>query len=152
MKSLLLCIVLSGIVVITANADPASPDPDDWYQNQYAPLWEDHPWDNLEEFSLYFDETIGYRSGDKALVELVSRTWLAESLEGWKSEGWVSSELAGYRSDRLNASSITFKVKWRDEYAGGIEEFSCGWYMADLKDESWVFTQYADIDCAEHDL
>jgi hypothetical protein len=146
------CIILVGPVVFTASADQTPPDPDDWYQNQYAPVWKDHPWEKLEEFMLYFDESIGYHSSDKAPAELLSRAWLAESLAAWRSEGWVSSEVAGYRSDRLNAFAITFKAKWRDEYEGGVEEFSCGWYMADFKEGRWIFTQYADLDCAEHNL
>jgi hypothetical protein len=81
-----------------------------------------------------------------------SRTWLTDSVAGWVADGWQSSVVAEYRSDQLNATTVSFKVKWKDLYEGGHEEYSCGWYMADFDAGRWAFTQYGEIDCAEHDL
>ena len=87
-----------------------------------------------------------------ATKETVRTHGIANGIEEWRSDGWLGSDIAGYQSDLLNATTAVFKVKWRDRYADGNEEFECGWYMADLKSNGWVISQYADIDCAEHDL
>jgi hypothetical protein len=76
--------------------------------------------------------------------------WLGGYLEYWASEGWLSSDLEGLTMDRLNASTASFKASWRDKYADGSETISCGWYLADLRDGKWLFTNYSEIDCAEH--
>jgi hypothetical protein len=134
--------------VLPAFADTSAVD--DWYQNSYAPLWKEAPWDKLEEVLAYYDETLFLHPPDDKMTAVDSREWLARNLANWKSDGWLGSAVAKYRSDQLNTSTAMFKVKWRDWYADGSEEFSCGWYAADLDGESWVFTQYAEIDCAEH--
>jgi hypothetical protein len=83
---------------------------------------------------------------------VTSRLWLSQGIEGWRSDGWVSSILAGYQLDQLNPSTALFKSKWLDLYEDGSEEFSCAWYMADLNGGRWTFTDYAEIECADHDL
>lgn len=150
MKTSIMFIGLIHLLALPAFADTSAID--DWYQNSYAPLWKEAPWDKLEEAMAYYDETLFLHPPDDEITAVDSREWLAGSLAGWKSDGWLGSAVAEYRSDLLNPSTVMFKVKWRDWYADGSEEFSCGWYVADLDGESWVFTQYAEIDCAEHDL
>lgn len=146
------CLGLSLVIALSAGAETSSLTPDDWYQNHYAPLWKDNAWDKLEDFSTFYDETIYVHPPEGEAKAVTSRKWLAKSLREWKSEGWLGGDVAEFQSDQLNLSTVTFKVKWRDWYADDREEFSCGWYLADLKNTGWIFTQYADIDCAEHGL
>jgi hypothetical protein len=142
-----------GLYLLVALSAQAEALPvDDWYQNHYAPLWKENPWDKVEEAAAYYADTIYLHPSDSTITAVDSRQWLAENLEGWRSDGWLGSAVAEYQRDQLNASTAMFKVKWRDWYAGGEEEFSCGWYLADIEGDDWVFTQYAEIDCAEHNL
>ena len=143
---------LSLLVAMSVQADTATQAVDDWYLKQYTPLWKENAWDKLEEATVYYDETIYLHPADGTITPVDSREWLAKSLEGWKSDGWLGSDVAEYRSDQLNPTTVAFKAKWRDWYADGREEFSCGWYIADFDGDRWVFTQYGEIDCAEHDL
>jgi len=140
------------LVTLFVRAESTALAVDDWYQNHYAPLWKEDSWDKLEEASTFYDETLYLHPPEGPMIAVDSRAWLAESLAGWKSDGWVSSVVAEYQSDQLNPSTTMFKVKWRDWYADGHEEFSCGWYVADLEGDGWVITQYGEIDCAEHGL
>jgi len=143
---------LSLLVGLFFGADTMAQEADDWYQNHYAPLWKENSWDKIEEASLYYAETTYLHPPDGTITAVDSREWIARSIAGWKSDGWLGSVIAEYLSDQVNPSTVVFKVKWRDWYADGSEEFSCGWYLADLEREKWLFTQYAEIDCAEHDL
>ncbi len=152
MKTLMWCIGLTWLATLSAQAETAVPTADDWYQNQYAPHWKDKAWDKIDVFTTYYSQTIHVRESDGAIYTADSKPWLGEDLQEWQAEGWLGSDIAAYRSDLLNPTTATFKVKWRDWYDDGSEELSCGWYMADIVDGRWVFTQYADIDCAAHDL
>ena len=152
MKTMTRYIGLSLLVASFFGAETMSQDADDWYQNHYSPLWKEKPWDKVEEGLVYYAATLYLHPPDGAVNTVNSREWLSKSIAGWKSDGWTGSVVAEYQSDHLNQSTVAFKVKWQDFYADGSEEFSCGWYVADLEDERWVFTQYAEIDCAEHDL
>lgn len=152
MKNVLWWVGLSLFVVLSIGAEPAAQDADDWYQNHYAPLWKESPWEKAEEALAFYDQTLGLHPPEGPAVAVSSRAWLFESLEEWKSDGWLGSVVAEYRSDQLNPSTVVFKVKWLDTYVDGEEEFSCGWYMADLDSGGWAFTQYAEIDCAKHQL
>lgn len=154
-RTLLMKISILGIglfVLAALSALAETPAVDDWYRNDYAPLWKEEPWDKLEEALAYYDETLYLHPPGGPVTAVNSREWLARSLAGWQSDGWLGSAVAEYRSDQLNPSTAMFKVKWRDWYADGEEEFSCGWYVADLEGDTWVFTQYAEISCAEHGL
>ena len=152
MKRLCFVTGLSLLVALPALAETTTLSADDWYQNHYAPLWKENPWDKAAEGSAFYNETLYLHPPDGPMTAVASRTWLSNSLATWKSDGWLGSVVAEYRSDLLNSSSVTFKVKWRDWYTDGREEFSCGWYMADLDSDGWAFTQYAEISCADHDL
>lgn len=140
------------LFAMSVQADTTTEAVDDWYLTQYTPLWKENAWDKLEEATVYYDETLYLHPPDGPITPVDSREWLAKSLEGWKADGWLGSDVAEYRSDRLNPTTVAFKARWRDWYADGSEDFSCGWYLADLKGDRWVFTQYGEIDCAEHDL
>ena len=152
MKYLTWCIILSCLAVLSAEAETTVPTADDWYKNQYAPLWKENSWDKLEELAGFYDKTISYHPLDGNITTIRSRPWIAENLQEWKSDGWLGSDIAAIQSDQLNFSTTTFKTMWRDWYADGHEEFSCGWYTADFTGDGWKFSQYVEIDCAEHDL
>ncbi|MEM9531585.1 MAG: hypothetical protein AAGA23_11755 [Pseudomonadota bacterium] len=139
-----------GLVCLFCSAAVAAPDPDDWYQKQYAPLWNDKPWENLEAIVDNYADTVVDHPGDPKGSS--AREWLAAGMKSWRAEGWLSSKVVGYKSDHVNGSMSIFKVKWRDAYEGGSEEDACGWYLADLRDDRWQFTHYADIDCRAHGL
>lgn len=147
-----LAVGASCIFVAAVFAEKPIGDVDDWYQMQYAPQWEEDAWTKGKVFAAFYDEIIVVHSDDGTVTEFKSAPWLEEALAGWEAEGWVGSDVSTYESDKLNPTTTTFKAKWRDWYEDGSEEFSCGWYMADHKDGRWVFTHYADIDCAKHDL
>ena len=123
--------------ILPSMAIAEAPDPDTWYKDQYAPLWADKPWDKISEIVAYYPNDDGE---------------IAESIAGWRAEEWVSSELTGYRSDHLNGTTSTFKVKWLDRYSDGSTESSCGWYLAEYKNDAWGFVRYEDIDCDAHEL
>ena len=152
MKIMISCVGLSLLVALSIRADTMAQDADYWYQNHYAPLWKETPWEKVEKVLAFYDEAIFLHPPESPATAVSSRTWLTNSLEEWKSDGWIGSVIAEYRSDQLNPSTAVFKVKWRDWYNDGREEFSCGWYMADLIGDGWIFTQYAEIDCAEQGL
>jgi hypothetical protein len=125
---------------------------EDWYRNDYVPLWKEAAWDKLEEALRYYDEMISLHPPEGTIVSISSREWLSKSLRQWRSDGWLGSEVTELRSDPLNSTTVAFKAKWRDWYADGSEEYSCGWYVADRDQSTWVITQYAEIDCADHGL
>ena len=152
MKIIISCVGLLLLVTVAGRAETVPPDPDDWYQNQYAPLWKENTWDKVEQAATYYDETVYLHPPDGSLTAVSGLDWLTTAIAGWKADGWLGSAVVGYRSDRLNSSTIAFYTKWHDWYAEGHEDYSCGWYLADLKDNVWVFTQYAEIDCTERDL
>ena len=152
MKHLTWYIVLSFLAVSSAAAETSAPSADDWYKNHYAPLYAENPWEKIDQFAKVFDADFHYHTSDGAAEKTNGATWIEEGITEWKAEDWLSSELASYESDLLNETTAAFKVKWLDSYADGSTVFECGWYLADRKNNNWVFTQYADIDCAEHGL
>lgn len=152
MKTINYIVIALLLAASHAQADATAQSADEWYQDHYAPLWKENAWDKLDAAAVFYDETIYLHPPEGAITAVASREWLADAMQGWKSEGWLGSDVAEFRSDRLNASTVAFKARWRDWYKDGSEEFSCGWYVADLRGGVWVFTQYAEIDCAEHDL
>jgi hypothetical protein len=137
---------------MSAQAQAAKQGADEWYRDHYAPIWKENAWDRLDDAAAHYDKTIHVHppAGDAKLVD--SRQWLANSLQEWKSGGWVGSDIAGYRFDQLNPSTAAFKVKWRNWYVEADEDFECSWYLADARDDAWVITQFAIIDCKEHSL
>ena len=141
-----------GLVTTIAWAQAAVPDPEDWFRNEYAPLWKADPWSKLSAIDEFYDDSITIHPADGAVSAVPSHTWLAQSIDGWRADGWVSSLLAGFRSDRINPSTVLFITKWQDLYADGHKEFSCGWYVADVVDGRWKFTRYEEVGCEGRDL
>ena len=121
----------------------------DWYTSEYAALYFDKPWDKVDELVSHFAESIHDHDDGQ---HYNAREWLSGDIEEWKIDGWIRSELANLEVDRLNASTVAFKAKWRDYYSGGNISHECGWYLADLIDDRWRITEYATITCSEHGL
>jgi hypothetical protein len=126
------------------------PSAEEWYKSKYAPLYRDRPWEKVEEFSEYFAESIHLHDGGKSFVN--SREWISDSLEAWKMDGWIRSEIAELEFDLLNKSTASFKVKWNDSYSGGNIAHECGWYLADFSEDRWLISEYATISCSDHGL
>ena len=148
MKRLLAACLLVAAVAM-AEDDSAIPSANDWYTSEYAPLYLDKPWNKVDELVRHFAESIHDHDDGQ---HYNAREWLSGGNEEWKIDGWVRSELAELDFDQLNASTATFKAKWRDYYSGGNISYECGWYLADLVDGKWLITEYATIACGEHGL
>ena len=69
MKYLTWCIILSCLAVLSAEAETTVPTADDWYKNQYAPLWKENSWDKLEEIAGFYDNSVEYSL--KKLIALI---------------------------------------------------------------------------------
>lgn len=144
---------ISSVVLLAtpaAGTESIPRDPDAWYRNHYAPLWEENTWDKVDEISSYYGETVYVHPPDGPITPVNGQEWLAEAIGGWKADGWIGSDLVDIELQEINASTVTFKTRWLDRYVDDFEEYSCGWYLADLTNGRWLFTQYAEIDCAEH--
>ncbi len=136
-------------LIAIAQGEPSIPAADDWYKTEYATLYNDKPWDKVDELVSHFAETVHDHDDGQ---QYNAREWLSGGIEEWKVEGWIRSELAALEFDLLNAGTASFKAKWRDYYTGGNIGYECGWYLADLVDGKWLFTEYATIACSDHGL
>ena len=125
---------------------------EDWYMNHYAPIWKENSPGILDASSQSYDTTIQIHPAEGPMKIVNSRQWLQDSLREWTSQGWVGSEVTKYHFDQLNPSTAAFKARWRSWYSEADEDFECSWYLVDAKDDSWVITRFAMIDCAEHGL
>ncbi len=144
---------LAGIVAllsVAALADDHEVDINDWYANEYAPLWAEDARDKLDEIASHYTETIDFHSGQGAATTHDSREWVAEGIEYWLSYEWRGSDLVSYRYELVNPTTAVFYTQWLDRYAGGAEELSCGWYLASEHDGDWKITDYASILCDDY--
>ena len=148
MKLLVTVVLLAGGIAL-AEDEPSVPSALDWYKNEYATLYGDKPWEKVDELVSHFAENVHDHDDGE---HYNAHEWLSGGIEEWKIEGWLRSELAELEHDQLNASTATFKAKWRDYYTGGNIGHECGWYLADLVDGTWLITEYATIACSEHGL
>ena len=146
---ILLTVMLLAPVGLAADA---MPDPAAWYQESYGPLWLENPGDKIVALQAHYaDEVLSHRA-DGTIERVARNAWMAGSIVEWLAEGWVGSELVGLQTDRINASTVAFKARWRDFYDAAADEYSCGWYLADFIEGQWQFTAYADLNCADHGL
>jgi hypothetical protein len=134
------------------NAVAETSDHDQWFQNEYARLWVEKPWNNRDEIAAYYTKSFTEHPADDFQQVYSNQEVLGNDLASWQKDGWLSSAVVGYQSELLNKTTATFKIKWRDVYTNTSDELSCAWYMADFTGEKWLFTQYADIDCAPHGM
>ena len=60
--------------VLSAEAETTAPTADDWYKNQYAPLYKENAWDVSDEFAKDFDETVYYHASDGTVSAEIGET------------------------------------------------------------------------------
>jgi len=51
MKHLTWYVVIPFLEALPVAAETSALSADDWYKNQYAPLYAEKPWDNIEQFA-----------------------------------------------------------------------------------------------------
>lgn len=146
-------VLLFGLCPAGALAQSATLEgPEAWFVKDYGALWLDAPWRNTQEILRHYTAQVVVREPGQPPQTVDARAWLGPLLTQWRDEGWISSEITAIRTDALNATTTSFKVRWKDQYADGSSDHSCGWYLADWLDGAWKNSQYATIDCIEHDL
>ena len=146
--------LFTGAVLATllASASRADHDPETWYTQEYAVLWANTPYQDVDKILNHYAKKVTTHNEDGS-VDIESReSWLKEPMASWKEEGWLSATLQTVKTDSLNAGTAVFKAKWLDAYEDGSEEISCGWYLANHQGGRWQFSGYTDIDCSSHEL
>ncbi len=147
-----ICILALSWFSVCASADDVTADPETWYRDAYAPLWEKDPESNVESMLEFLADTVETHSPDGQITRTDKATWLRAPMAEWLADGWLTSELQGLQVDRINETTTSFKAGWLDRYEEGYEALACSWYLADLLDGTWKFTTYAEIDCDAHGL
>ena len=140
------------LVCVSVSADNGKANPEQWYRKSYGPIWADKPTERLDEILDYYADEVVVHSSDGKITRQNNFKWLSGLMTEWQEDGWLSSELAGLRTDRINPSTVSFKASWLDHYEGAEDQISCGWYLAALHGVQWKFTVYTEIDCASHGL
>lgn len=147
MKKLSLLSLLVTLFTLPASADTAE-DLDKWFRDGYAALYVENAWDQADEFAQYFADEIAYRSDEGLEISDVN-SFVVESLDVWRSEGWQGTDVADLKTRLLNASTALFKIKWHDRNEDGSTAYECGWYFADKVDGEWLLSQYIVMECAK---
>ena len=147
MKKVTWMLLLSLLAPLPASADTAD-ELDKWFRDGYAALYVENAWDRADEFAQYFTDEIALKSDDGASV-LDVNGFVVDSLDGWRSEGWLGTDVAALDTKLLNATTAVFNVRWRDRNDDGSTEDSCGWYFADKVDGKWLLSQYISMACAD---
>ncbi len=147
MKSIFPLIILAIFAPISVSATETAPN--DWFENEYAPLWADAPGDNIEKMLSYYEEEIISFEADGSISRDNRNDWLATPMREWLAEGWIGAELTALKTEQVNATTATFTARWLDQYESGEQETSCGWYLAHWTDGRWRFAAYADADCEQ---
>ncbi|MCY4040438.1 MAG: hypothetical protein OXF72_04180 [Gammaproteobacteria bacterium] len=143
--------LLFVVLMTSAYAEPVSvPDPETWYRDGYAPLWEADPAGNTDTMIGYYAASVESRSADGTIATISAHDFIAVPIDGWLADGWLDSKLKDLHVERINETTTSFKASWIDRYDGALDELSCGWYLADFMDGAWQFTAYADLDCGAH--
>jgi len=140
-------LLLLSLAAIPASAETAE-DLDKWFRDGYAALYFENAWDRADEFAQFMTDEIAFRSDD-GLVVLDINGFVVDSLEEWRSEGWLGTDVANLETTMLNATTAVFDVKWRDRNDDGSTEISCGWYLGDKADGKWLLSQYIAMACAD---
>ena len=147
MTRLFCTIILLATFALPAAADDAV-DLDKWFRDGYAALYVENAWDRADEFAQYFADEIAYRSDDGLVTSDVD-DFVVNSLEVWRDEGWVGSDVANLETRPLNATTVVFDIKWHDRNADGSTDSECGWYIADKIAGKWRLSQYIQTTCAD---
>ena len=147
MKRLSWISLLTAFAAMPAAADTAE-DLDQWFRDGYAALYVENAWDRADEFAQYLTDVITYRS-DEGMYELDVNGFVVDSLEVWRSEGWLGTDVAKLDTELLNATTAVFDIKWQDRNEDGSTEYECGWYFADKIDGKWLLSQYIVMACPD---
>ena len=147
MKKLIWAPLLIALFALPASADTAE-DLDKWFRDGYAALYAENAWEHADEFAQYFADVITTRSSNGVSDENVT-SFVVDSLEVWRSEGWLGTDVEALDTKLLNATTAVFDVKWRDRSADGSTAYECGWYFADKIDGKWLLSQYISMSCAD---
>ncbi len=139
--------LLIALVALPASADTAE-DLDKWFRDGYAALYVEDSWEHADEFAQYFADVIAFRSDD-GLTESDINGFVVDSLEVWRSDGWVGTDVQELDTKLLNASTAVFDIKWRDRNVDGSTANECGWYLADKSDGKWLLSQYIVMSCTD---
>ena len=147
MKQTIGALLFLVLVAMPASAETAD-ELDKWFREGYAALYAENAWDRAEEFAQYFSDEIAVRSDDGLSVSDVN-DFVIDSLDVWRSEGWLGTDVAALSTRLLNESTVLFDVRWLDRNDDGSTEVSCGWYIADKIDGNWLLSQYVSMACAD---
>ncbi len=148
-STLTLASLFLGAALHTAQAAAESvPDPEQWYLNSYAPLWNGTPAADIDKILDHYADEIVTHESDGAISRDDQDAWLAEPMAEWVEEGWLRAELTELDTHYINETTAAFVGTWTDYYDDGSTEVSCGWYLADFLDGEWIITEYADTDCS----
>lgn len=139
--------LLIAFVAMPASADTAE-DLDEWFRDGYAALYVENAWDRADEFAQYFTDVITYQTDD-GRVEVDINEFVLDSLDVWRSEGWLGSDVAALDTKLLNATTAVFEIKWVDRNDDGSNGYECGWYIADKIDGKWQLSQNIIMECAD---
>jgi len=139
--------LLFTLLVLPASAETAE-DLDKWFRDGYAALYVEDSWEHADEFAQYIADVITTRS-DNGLTESDVNGFVVESLEEWRSEGWLGTDVAELDTKLLNATTAVFDIKWLDRNADGSTEYECGWYVADKIAGKWLLSQYIAMSCTD---
>jgi len=145
-----LCVCCLLNVNVSVAADFSVLDLEKWYAESYGSLWLEDPWNKRDEILGFYHSEIYIHASEGEIISLKTSTWMADLLNEWVADGWVSSEVPDIRVNRINESTASFTTRWLDHYKDRDAEYSCAWYLADLMDDRWKFTHFAPIDCASH--
>lgn len=144
----LLIALLAGSTI--ADDQDGMPSAEDWYRNDYAPLYGDKPGEKAAEIAGHFADKVQVHGSEPGAYD--SFAWMSEAIVEWQKAGWIRSVLDTLKVDPLNSHTVAFKAKWRDYYTGDVIAYECGWYLADIIGGQWRITGYATIQCDEHGL
>lgn len=147
MKLNALFFAVSTTLLCSASQAAEIPDPDQWFKDEYAALWSKSPWNNRDKILSHYVESFTEHPAGGFQQTYSKQDFIGDEMLTWKKQGWLSSNIAAFQSERINDTTVMFRVMWRDDYKSGEMQISCGWYMADFTGERWLFTQYADFDC-----
>jgi hypothetical protein len=147
MKNLGWAPLLLALVALPASAETAE-DLDTWFRDGYAALYVEDSWDHADEFAQYIAEEITTRTEEGVFKSDVNG-FVVESLDEWRSEGWLGTDVEELDTTLLNASTAVFEIKWLDRNADGSTANECGWYLADKVDGKWLLSQYITMSCAD---
>lgn len=68
--------LLPDFAAVTSYAGPGDSDVDDWFESRYGPLWQESPWDKVDEIVAFYGETITDHPARGGVEAMSSRRWI----------------------------------------------------------------------------